>query len=62
MCSSDLDDLPLRLETYAQAVGDQVEQDLRSRLGEDRLEVLRAEGRLLSMEDAVSEALLALDR
>jgi len=56
------DDLPLRLETYAQAVGDQVEQDLRSRLGEDRLEVLRAEGRLLFMEDAVSEALLALDR
>jgi len=56
------DDLPLRLETYAQAVGDQVEQDLRSRLGEDRLEALRAEGRLLSMEDAVSEALLALDR
>ena len=56
------DDLPLRLETYAQAVGDQLEQDLRSRLGEDRLEALRAEGRLLSMEDAVSEALLALDR
>ena len=47
---------------YAQAVGDEVEQDLRSRLGEDRLEALRAEGRLLSMEDAVSEALLALDR
>jgi predicted ATPase/class 3 adenylate cyclase len=56
------DDLPLRLEMYAQAVGDEVEQDLRSRLGEDRLEALRAEGRLLSMEDAVSEALLALDR
>ena len=56
------DDLPLRLEMYAQAGGDEVEQDLRSRLGEDRLEALRAEGRLLSMEDAVSEALLALDR
>jgi tetratricopeptide (TPR) repeat protein len=56
------DDLPLRLETYAQAVGDQVEQDLRSRLGEDRLEALRAEGRSLSMEDAVSEAFAALDR
>jgi predicted ATPase/class 3 adenylate cyclase len=56
------DDLPLRLETYAQAVGDQVEQELRSRLGEDRLEALRAEGRSLSMEDAVSEAFAALDR
>ena len=55
------DDLTLRLEPYAQAVGDQVEQDLRSRAGEDRLEAFRAEGRSLSMEDAVSEALAALD-
>jgi hypothetical protein len=55
------DDLKLRLEPYAQAVRDQVEQDLRSRVGEDRLEAFRAEGRSMSMEDAVSEAFAALD-
>ena len=52
--------LQLRLETYAQAVRDQAERELRSLLGEDRLDLLRANGRSLSMEAAVSEALAAL--
>ena len=56
------EDLRLNLETYARAVADQVERELRSRLAEERFEALRAEGRLLSMEDAVSEAFAALDR
>ena len=51
----------LKLEIYAEAARAQVESDLRSRLGEDRLEALRAEGRSLSTEAAVSEALPALD-
>jgi predicted ATPase/class 3 adenylate cyclase len=55
------EDLQLRLETYAQAAGDRVERELRSRLGKDRLEALRAHGRSLSMEAAVSEALAAVD-
>jgi predicted ATPase len=55
------EDLPLKFEVYAEAVRVQVEADLRSRLGEDRLEALRAEGRVLSIEAAVSEALAALD-
>jgi predicted ATPase/class 3 adenylate cyclase/Flp pilus assembly protein TadD len=56
-----VEDLHLRLEDYAQAARDQVEHDLRFRLGEDRLEALRAEGRALSFEAVVSEALAALD-
>ena len=56
-----VEDLPLKFEVYAEAARVQVEADLRSRLGEDRLEALRAEGRALSMEAAVSEALAALD-
>ena len=56
-----IEDLHLKLEGYAEAVRAQVESDLRSRLGEDRLEALRAEGGSLSMEAAVSEALAALD-
>ena len=56
-----VEDLHLNLEIYAEAVHTQVERDLRSRLGEDRLEAVRVEGRSLSMEVAVSEALAALD-
>jgi predicted ATPase/class 3 adenylate cyclase len=55
------EDIHLKLEVYAETVRTRVEGDLRSRLGEDRLEALRAEGRSLSMEDAVSEALAAVD-
>jgi predicted ATPase len=55
------EDIHLKLEVYAEVVQARVEGDLRSRLGKDRLEALRAEGRSLSMEDAVSEALAAVD-
>ena len=54
------EEIQLKLEVYAEAVQDRVADELRSRLGEDRLEALRAEGRLLSVEDAVSEAFAAL--
>ena len=54
-------ELHLNLEHYAEAVRGQLESDLQSRLGEERLEALRAEGRALSIEAAVSEALAALD-
>src|SRR6266487_3283480 len=56
-----VEDLNLNLESYAEAARAVLEADLRSRLGEDRLEALRAEGRSLSIEAAVSEALAALD-
>ena len=56
-----VEDLHLNLHSYAEAVRVQVEHNLRSRLGEDRLEALRAEGRALTIDDAVSEALAALD-
>ena len=56
-----LDDIDLKFEVYAKAVRNQVELDLRSRLGDDRLEALHAEGRSLSTEDAVSAALASLD-
>jgi predicted ATPase/class 3 adenylate cyclase len=55
------EDLHLSLEAYAQAARGQVESDLRSRLGEERLEAVRLEGRSLSMDAAVSEALATLD-
>jgi non-specific serine/threonine protein kinase len=51
------EDLHLKFELYAEAVRAQLEQELRDRLGEDRLETLRAEGRSLSVEDAVAVAL-----
>ena len=54
-------ELHLNLERYAEAVRGQVESDLQSRFGEERLEALRVEGRSLSIEAAVSEALAALD-
>jgi hypothetical protein len=54
------EEIQLKLEVYAEAVQARVAGELRSRLGEDGLEALRAEGRLLSVEDAVSEAFAAL--
>ena len=56
-----IEELHLNLERYAEAVRGQLESDLRSSLGEERLEALRVEGRSLSVEAAVSEALAALD-
>ena len=56
-----VEDLNLNLERYAEAARAEVEAELRSRLGDERLEALRAEGRSLSMEAAVSEALATLD-
>jgi hypothetical protein len=55
------EDIHLMLEAYAEAVRARVEGELRFRLGEDRLQALRTEGRSLSMEDAVSDALAAVD-
>jgi hypothetical protein len=55
------EEVQLKFEVYAEAARAQVEHELRSRLGEDRLEALRVDGRSLSMEAAVSEALAALD-
>jgi predicted ATPase/class 3 adenylate cyclase len=56
------EEIQLKLEVYAEAVQARVGAELRSRLGEDRFEALRAEGRLLSAEDAVSEGLRASTR
>jgi predicted ATPase/class 3 adenylate cyclase len=56
-----VEELPLKFEAYAEGTRVQIGADLRARLGEDRLEALRAEGRALSIEAAVSEALAALD-
>jgi predicted ATPase len=56
-----LEDIHLKLELYADSVRNQVELELRSRLGDERLEALHAEGRSLSTEDAVSAALASLD-
>jgi predicted ATPase/Flp pilus assembly protein TadD len=56
-----VEELQLSFEPYAEAARAQVERELRSRLGDDRLEALRAEGRSLSMEAVVSEALAGLD-
>ena len=55
------EDVQMKFEVYAEAARAQVEQELRFRLGEDRLGALRAEGRSLSIEAAVAEALAALD-
>ena len=56
-----MEDLHVKLEGYAEAPRAQVEHDLRSRLGEDRLAALRAEGGALTVHAAVSEALAAPD-
>ena len=52
-----VEDLHVKLESYAEAPRAQVEHDLRSRLGEDRLAELRAEGGALTVDATVSEAL-----
>ncbi len=50
-------ELPLRFEAYADRVRAKLEDDLRAGLGDDRLDALRAEGRALSIDAAVSEAM-----
>ncbi len=50
-------EIPLRFEPYAERVRLKLEEDLRTGIGADRLDALRAEGRSLSMEQAVAEAL-----
>jgi predicted ATPase/class 3 adenylate cyclase len=55
------EELQLRLETYAQRAREQAGDGIRSRLGEDCFEALHANGRSLSMEAAVSEALAVLE-
>ena len=50
-------EIPLRFEPYADRVRLKLEEDLRTGIGADRLDALRAEGRSLSIEQAVAEAL-----
>jgi len=50
------EEIHLNFEVYAEDVRTGVEQDLRSRLGQGRFDVLRAEGRSQTIEDAVGEA------
>jgi predicted ATPase/class 3 adenylate cyclase len=52
-----VEEIHLIFEIYAERERDRVEGELRSRLGPDRLDALRAEGHSLSIEDAVAEAL-----
>jgi predicted ATPase/class 3 adenylate cyclase len=52
-----VEDTQLTFEIYAERERERVERDLRSHLGPDRLDALRAEGRSLSIEQAVAEAL-----
>jgi predicted ATPase/class 3 adenylate cyclase len=52
-----LEEIHLKFEIYAERVRTELEQELRSRLGDEQLEALRTEGRALSIEDAVSAAL-----
>jgi hypothetical protein len=56
-----VDDVGLKLEDYAEAVRAQIERDLLSRLGGERPEALRVEGRALPLEAVLSQALPALD-
>ena len=56
-----IEDLHVKLESYAEAARAHAESELRAQLVPERLDALRAEGRSLSVEDAVSEALAALD-
>jgi predicted ATPase/class 3 adenylate cyclase len=51
------EDTLLIFELYAERERERVERELRSHLGPDRLDALRAEGRSLSIEQAVAEAL-----
>jgi predicted ATPase/class 3 adenylate cyclase len=50
------EEIHLSFEVYAEDVRTRVEQDLRSRLGQDRFDALRAEGRSQTIEEAVGEA------
>ena len=52
-----VEDTQLIFEIYAKRERERVERELRSHLGPDRLDALRAEGRLLSIDHAVAEAL-----
>jgi predicted ATPase len=50
------EEIHLSFEVYAEEVRTGVEQDLRSRLGQDRFDALRAEGHSQTIEEAVGEA------
>jgi predicted ATPase/class 3 adenylate cyclase len=50
------EEIHLSFEAYAEDVRTRVEEDLRSHLGRDRFETLRAQGRSQTIEDAVGEA------
>jgi tetratricopeptide (TPR) repeat protein len=52
-----VEDTQLLFEIYAERERERVERELRARLGPDEFEVLRAEGRSRSIEQAVAEAL-----
>jgi predicted ATPase/class 3 adenylate cyclase len=52
-----VEDTQLSFELYAERERERVERELRSRLGPERLDALRAEGRSLSIDHAVAEAL-----
>ena len=52
-----VDDTLLIFELYAERERERVERELRSHFGPDRLDALRGEGRSLSIEQAVAEAL-----
>jgi tetratricopeptide (TPR) repeat protein len=50
------EEIHLSFEIYAEEARIGMEQDLRSRLGQDRFETLRAQGRSQTIEEAVGEA------
>jgi predicted ATPase/class 3 adenylate cyclase len=50
------EEIHLSFEIYAEEVRTRLEQDLHARLGQDRLDALRAEGRSQTIEDAIGEA------
>jgi tetratricopeptide (TPR) repeat protein len=52
-----VEDIQLIFEIYAERERERVEGELRSHLGPDRLDALRAEGRSLPIDHAVAEAL-----
>jgi predicted ATPase/class 3 adenylate cyclase len=52
-----VEDTQLIFEIYAESEREGVERDLRARLGPDGFDALRAEGRSLSIDQAVAEAL-----
>jgi predicted ATPase/class 3 adenylate cyclase len=50
------EEIHLRFEIYAEEVRTRLERDLHARLGQDRFDALRAEGRSQTIEEAVGEA------